>query len=45
MEALKQKTINELSKLEEKVDTGVFHPGENDRDSGYSIEEKENISK
>lgn len=45
LEALKQKTIKELSKYDEKMDTGVFHPEDNDKDSGYSIEEKENISK
>jgi hypothetical protein len=45
IEALKQKTINELNKFEEDLNTGVYHPGEEDKDSNYSIEQKENISK
>lgn len=43
--ALKQRTLRELSKFGETEETGVFLPGESDRDSGLSIEEKENISK
>ena len=42
--ALKQKTMNELNKLEKEEETGVFHLEEEDS-SEYSIEEKENISK
>ena len=43
--ALKQKTINELNKLEEQMDSGVYRPPRDETDSLYSIEQKENISK
>jgi hypothetical protein len=44
--ALKQKTMKEIHQMEkEEANTGVFHPEDDDTDSGCSIEEKENISK
>jgi hypothetical protein len=45
IEALKQKTINELNKFEEELNTGVYLPEKEEKESNYSIEEKENISK